>query len=362
MGLAYRVVNGITVYRAEDSEEGRPAEVHERTAMGKHRDGSHYLRAASAEDGRQIMKAAQEAGVEVTKRRAGASHFGRIGAYDHFHVQGLQDAATIMEGMGREITKAHDYDQVRNGKIVHVHGHQGGMAGRHLEQAGLNKGQALASENAGDKNAAHAHRESAKAHAASASGDHEGAKAAHEQAAKVHEGVATGKRMHGNLDGARHHEDIAEYHTKAAAWHEKSKASATKPTWESKKEDVEGMDEADYKAHHDELEDDNQHDAARVLRAKRHGSDEHVAEAEANHKKFDKAGSSKTEEDMAKANDLDKRVKEHGAGGGREIHKASVDHQILRIDRQMAQVGGDKVAMDALEMRKQALLSNEVEQ
>jgi hypothetical protein len=224
MNPHYRVINGQTVYTADPSNaEGDEAGLRERTAIGKFRDGSFYLRAADGEDARMICKAAQELGIGIEKRRSGASHFGRLGAYDHFHVPTAEDAAKIQDALGeRPIAKAKDYDRVHNGQVTHVHGYQG----------------------------------------------------------------------------------------------------KAKTTWESHPREVRAMSEQDFKAHHDELEEGNQHDEARVLRAKRFGSDEHIAEAEANHKHWSGKAGGKSEEDMKKLNDLDKRVKAHGAS--REAFKATI--------------------------------------
>jgi hypothetical protein len=125
----YRVINGKTVYVADPSTADAPeAGVRERTAIGKFRDGSSYLRATDAEDGRMICKAAQELGIPLQKRRAGAAHFGRIGAYDHFHASTLEEAAMVHAALDpeqRELLKGHVKGHVRNvnGKLVQVREH-----------------------------------------------------------------------------------------------------------------------------------------------------------------------------------------------------------------------------------------------
>ncbi len=93
-----RVVNGKTVYVHEYDNHnpiGRPAELHERTVVGRHRSGAHYLRATDAEDGAQIQAAADRLGIKTEKRRAGANHLGRVGAYDHHFVESPEHALAI---------------------------------------------------------------------------------------------------------------------------------------------------------------------------------------------------------------------------------------------------------------------------
>lgn len=96
----YRVVNGKVVHIAEHDDarpQGRPAELHERTAVGKHKDGSHYLRATDAEDAEHIKGAAGKLGIPIEQRRSGANHHGRVGAYNHYHVQDPSHAAAILD-------------------------------------------------------------------------------------------------------------------------------------------------------------------------------------------------------------------------------------------------------------------------
>jgi hypothetical protein len=95
----YRRLNGKTVYvpgHDTKAPQGRPAEIHERTALGKHKTGSYYLRATDAEDGKHIEATAKAQGVPIqAKLRQGAVHFGREGAYDHYHFGRLEDAAKV---------------------------------------------------------------------------------------------------------------------------------------------------------------------------------------------------------------------------------------------------------------------------
>lgn len=123
----FRIINGQTVYIASPAaSEGEEAGVRERTAIGKFKNGSHYLRAANGEDSRLIVKASQELGIPLQKRRAGASHFGRIGAYDHFHASSAEDVAKVYGVLeGREALKGHVKGHVRNvhGRLVQVKEH-----------------------------------------------------------------------------------------------------------------------------------------------------------------------------------------------------------------------------------------------
>lgn len=99
----YRNLGGKVVYVPDHNDarpEGRDAGLHERTAMGRHTDGSYYLRATDAEDAKAIQASAQKRGIELEKRRRGATHHGRLGAYDHFHVQDPTHAAQIMGDLG----------------------------------------------------------------------------------------------------------------------------------------------------------------------------------------------------------------------------------------------------------------------
>jgi hypothetical protein len=107
VGSKFRTLdNGQTVY-APDSTQGKESLIHERTAIGKFRDGSYYLRAANGDDSRAILKAAQEIGITPEKRRGGASHFGRIGSYDHLHVPAADQAVAIL----RQVAKSWDAAQ-----------------------------------------------------------------------------------------------------------------------------------------------------------------------------------------------------------------------------------------------------------
>lgn len=99
----YRTVGGKVIYVSDHDDKrphGQAAALHERTAMGRHADGSTYLRATDAEDAKHIQSAAEQHGISLEKRRRGATHHGRVGAYDHFHVQDPAHAATIMGELG----------------------------------------------------------------------------------------------------------------------------------------------------------------------------------------------------------------------------------------------------------------------
>lgn len=95
----YRTVNGKVVYipdhDANRQDGSTAATLSQRTVIGKHKSGTHYLRATDAEDGQKIQQAAKELGIDVTRRRAGATHHGRTGSYDHFHVADPSHAGAI---------------------------------------------------------------------------------------------------------------------------------------------------------------------------------------------------------------------------------------------------------------------------
>lgn len=100
----YRVQNGKVVYIADyDTKvhgEHPQAELHQRTAMGVHKEKGPYLRATDAQDLAAIKLVADELGVKIqSTRRAGANHHGRVGAYDHVHFASEADAAKVMQGL-----------------------------------------------------------------------------------------------------------------------------------------------------------------------------------------------------------------------------------------------------------------------
>jgi hypothetical protein len=101
----YRTVNGKVVH-VQDHDDSRPngqaATLSQRTAIGKHKSGTAYLRATDSEDGGHIQAAAQKLGIEVTKRRAGANHHGRVGAYDHYHVENPEHAVAIHDELKKK--------------------------------------------------------------------------------------------------------------------------------------------------------------------------------------------------------------------------------------------------------------------
>lgn len=80
--------------------DGEEASLQDRVAIGRHQDGSHYLRAADGEDLRAIKQAAGQAGVQFRQRRGGASHFGRIGTYEHVHFDSPEDAKATYDQLG----------------------------------------------------------------------------------------------------------------------------------------------------------------------------------------------------------------------------------------------------------------------
>ncbi len=101
----YRTINGKVIHVQDYDNtrpQGRAATLSERTVIGKHKSGTHYLRATDAADADAIQGAAKNLGIEITKRRAGANHHGRIGAYDHFHVEDPNQALAIHEELKKQ--------------------------------------------------------------------------------------------------------------------------------------------------------------------------------------------------------------------------------------------------------------------
>lgn len=90
----------------DTKREGRAATMHERTAIGKHKDGSHYLRASDKEDARDVERTILKMGFGHTARykKAQANHLGRKGSYDHFHFDDPAHAKAVHD----ELKKAKD--------------------------------------------------------------------------------------------------------------------------------------------------------------------------------------------------------------------------------------------------------------
>ena len=428
----FRVVQGQTVYSA-DAKQGRTAEIHERTAIGKSKDGTHYLRATNAEDGRQILKAAQDTGIEVQKRRSGASHFGRIGAYDHYHVTGLGDADRVAAVLaGRPVAKSHvnAHQRTVNGKIIQVKEHETKAqkladATKHTPPLDDSKNAHRRSDWADGDNTDRAHR--------FAAATHEGASEHYNIAART----AAPEHKEAYLAMAAHHAEMAGYHHEKEAQAPKEDKAAfkekyglkkdapkdkddisdiTKPLVDGTLEDKGEAPEAPAKpaektpvqtskglksraekmghslfakheagvkavsstaeAHSatekgDHFEASNAHHTAKMAH---HAAAKHIeAKVEADpdykngHLPHEKqAALSMAKEHKNMADEHGKLSKHHESefikhgdkkeAEVREIKKSSIEHQISRIDHQMTQVGGDKMALDALEDRKRRLL------
>ncbi|MBI3131470.1 MAG: hypothetical protein HYZ13_09105 [Acidobacteria bacterium] len=118
----YRNLGGKIVYVPEHDDtrpDGQPAGLHERTAMGRHHDGTTYLRATDAEDSKTIQAAAEKHSIPLEKRRRGATHHGRVGAYDHFHVTDPTQAATILQELGARAGDGNEKAGPNGGHFFH---------------------------------------------------------------------------------------------------------------------------------------------------------------------------------------------------------------------------------------------------
>jgi hypothetical protein len=76
------------------ASHSRSAHLHERSVLLQNRNS---IRVSNAADLRAMQTAAQREGVEFTRRRAGANHHGRQGAYDHLDFQTPEAASRVME-------------------------------------------------------------------------------------------------------------------------------------------------------------------------------------------------------------------------------------------------------------------------
>jgi hypothetical protein len=90
--------NGRVTYSPEGS--GEAASLKQRTAIGKHKDGSVYLRATDSDDLAKAKDAADALGVNYRQRRGGASHHGRVGSYEHLHFDHPSDALSVHAVLG----------------------------------------------------------------------------------------------------------------------------------------------------------------------------------------------------------------------------------------------------------------------
>jgi len=211
-----RVVNGKVIYIHDyDSSkpQGRAAELHERTTIGKHRSGTHYLRATDAEDGTQIQATANRLGIKTDKRRAGANHFGRVGAYDHYHVESPEHALAIHEELKKlagkgapEMQEPGPEAKVAAKKAAPKdHTEANIVAHDAEEESELLQGK-------GDK-AAHAHARTVSAHNGTAfKHPHPTTANLHELAAQAHREAHAENGEEGHLKAAEHHDTLAAYH------------------------------------------------------------------------------------------------------------------------------------------------------
>ena len=144
----YRMVDGKAVY-IQDYEnkvlkqqhpEHPQAQLHERTAVGKHKDGSWYLRATDSEDRGHIQEAADKHSIKADWRKAAAKHHGRTGVYDHAHVKGAPEAHQVMEELRSKAATAEQGTKAETSKATKeyqaaVEAHK--EAADHARKAGL---------------------------------------------------------------------------------------------------------------------------------------------------------------------------------------------------------------------------------
>lgn len=199
--------NGIVRYSPE-GDEGDVATLQQRTAIGKFKDGSIYLRASDAEDLAKAKAAADALGLTYTQRRGGASHFGRTGSYEHLHFGHPQDALSVHAALGYHLEdqgKPADHE-------VHLQKLSGGMHG-HVQGKDARADACML-------NSQHAHQMSLDANKADTPDTHRGAAHFHRLCAEAHQAQAS--RPWTNGQGAHHaglailHEAIAQHHDQKA--------------------------------------------------------------------------------------------------------------------------------------------------
>ena len=116
----------------DDKRQGRVAALHERTAFGKHKDGSHYLRASDKEDSADIQRAILRLGLgaQATYRRGAANHLGQKGTFDHFHFKDAAQAIAVhnelkkQKDLPEELAQPSLFDQAGLGPDGTVKGEQ----------------------------------------------------------------------------------------------------------------------------------------------------------------------------------------------------------------------------------------------
>lgn len=189
------------VVRYSETEGGSIATLQQRTAVGRHKDGSVYLRATDADDLAKVKAAADAMGVNYRQRRGGASHFGRVGSYEHLHFDHPAEAAGVHAALG--------YHLEENGEIADHEAHLAKLSGglkhhvqgkdarvdacmvntRHAHQLSQDAGKADTPE--AHRSAAQLHRLSAEAHRAQAARPWtKGEGVHHAGLAILHDGIA----------------------------------------------------------------------------------------------------------------------------------------------------------------------------
>lgn len=206
----YRVdPEGRVAYQEQGAQGMEPATLQQRTALGKHRDGSIYLRASDSEDLGAIKAAADSMNVPYRQRRAGATHYGRRGSFEHLHFDRPADALKVHAVLG-----------------YHLHTGDGAVEGvdAHLDRMERAVGQHVRGKDHGIDGAVTASRAAlSRSRGAQAAGSPE----AHAHAAELHRAAREGHQvqaarpwagneavLHAGL-GILHHR-MAEHHELAA--------------------------------------------------------------------------------------------------------------------------------------------------
>lgn len=209
--------NGVVRY-SEDGK-GRIATLQDRTAIGRHKDGSIYIRATDSEDLTKAKSIADAMGINYRQRRGGASHFGRTGSYEHIHFDTPADAVNVhaalayhLEDEGEQADHEAHLSKLSGGLKHHIQGKDPRVDGcmvntRHAHQLSLDAGKADTPD--AHRSAAQLHRLSAEAHRAQASrpwtkgegAHHAGLAILHDAIAKQHDqkAMAAHKRIQAEL-------------------------------------------------------------------------------------------------------------------------------------------------------------------
>lgn len=196
------------VVRYDADGKGAVANLQQRTAVGKHRDGSVYLRSTDSEDLAKIKAAADSLGVGYSQRRGGASHFGRVGSYEHLHFEHPADVANVHAAIG--------YHLEDDGKVSDIEAHLqklGGGLKTHVRGKDPRVDACMV-------NTEHAHQMSLEANKANLPEAHRSAGQFHRLSAQAHR--AQGARPWTKGEGAHHvglailHDEIAKHHDRLA--------------------------------------------------------------------------------------------------------------------------------------------------